>query len=60
MTSYNTEEPNSNTMYLEFRNLYRWALTQCLPTGNFSWVPEDQLECLDVMTIANYAAPDTS
>ena len=49
-TAYNPGEPSTYIIYLDANNLYGWPTPQCLLMGGFSWVPEDQLESLDVMT----------
>ena len=30
-------------MYLDMNNLYRWAMSQCLSTGGFRWLTDNQL-----------------
>ena len=34
---YNPEEESSYLQYLDANNLYGWAMSQDLPTGNFKW-----------------------
>jgi hypothetical protein len=38
-------------MYLDANNLYGWAMSQHLPTGNFGWLTDQEIEYLDVMAI---------
>ena len=38
MQNYNPEEESSYIPYLDANNLYGWAMSQKLPTGDFSWV----------------------
>ena len=38
-------------MYLDANNLYCWAMSQCLPTSQFAWVPQEELEQLNILTI---------
>ena len=38
MKNYNPEEESSYIPYLDANNLYGWAMSQKLPTGNFRWV----------------------
>lgn len=35
-------------MYLDANNLYGWAMSQPLPTHDFSWLNENEIEHLDV------------
>ena len=35
-------------MYLDANNLYRWAMSQFLPTGNFKWLSEKQIDKINV------------
>ena len=35
---YNPQEESSYLQYLDANNLYGWAMSQTLPTGNFKWV----------------------
>ena len=38
-------------MYLDANNLYRWAMPQPLPTSNFKWLTDEEIEKLDVMMV---------
>ena len=40
---YDPEKPNSYILYLDANNLYAWALSQPLPTGDFRWEDCDKL-----------------
>ena len=48
MKSYNPEEPSKHIMYLDANNLYGWAMSQYLPTGEFQWLCDDQIKQLDL------------
>ena len=39
MKNYNDKEGSSYIMYLDANNLYGWAMSQKLPSGNFHWIP---------------------
>ena len=39
MKNYNEKEESSYIMYLDANNLYGWAMSQKLPSGNFHWIP---------------------
>ena len=38
MQNYNPEQPTSFLQYLDSNNLYGWAMSQPMPTGDFHWV----------------------
>ena len=44
MKTYNEKAPSKYIMYLDANNLYGWAMTQYLPTGNFKWLSQKQIE----------------
>ena len=44
MKNYNDKEPTQYIMYLDANNLYGWAMSQYLPTGNFKWLSQKQIE----------------
>ena len=35
---YDTQKPNSHTLFLDASNFYGWAMSQPLPVSNFRWV----------------------
>ena len=47
MSSYNPQEENSYLMYLDDNNLYVWAMSQPLPTGDFQWIDTEEIELLN-------------
>ena len=40
MKEYNEKAPSKYITYLNANNLYGWAMSQYLPTGNFEWVTD--------------------
>ena len=44
MKTYNETDPSKYIMYLDANNLYGWAMSQYLPTGNFKWLTKKQIE----------------
>ena len=44
MKNYNKSEPSKYVMYLDANNLYGWAMSQYLPTGNFKWMTEKEIK----------------
>ena len=47
MKNYNEKEESSYIMYLDANNLYGWAMSQKLPSGNFHWIACPQCINLD-------------
>jgi len=47
MENYNSNKPNSYITYLDANNLYGWAMSQKLPTGNFKWITEKRCRDLE-------------
>ena len=43
MENFNESKPSKYIMYLDANNLYGWAMSQYLPTGQFKWLTKDQL-----------------
>ena len=44
MKNYDEKTPSKYIMYLDANNLYGWAMSQYLPTGNFKWLSQNQIE----------------
>ena len=51
MEIYNANKRNNCIMYLDANNLYEWAMPQPLPTSNFKWLTDKEMEELDVMMV---------
>ena len=41
--NYDETQPKSYILYEDVNNLYGWAMSQKLPTGNFKWLPESEI-----------------
>ena len=41
MKEYDEKAPSKYIMYLDANNLYGWAMSQKLPTGNFGWIDKN-------------------
>lgn len=50
---YNKDKPNSYLIYLDCVNLYGYAMMQKLPTGNFNFLNEQEIQQFDVMNVSN-------
>ena len=44
MKNYDETKPSKYIMHLDANNLYGWAMSQCLPTGQFKWLTQKQIE----------------
>ena len=47
MKEYNEKTPSKYIMYLDASNLYGWAMSQYLPTGNFKWMSDKEIKRID-------------
>ena len=47
MKNYDPQKESSYIPYLDANNLYGWAMSQKLPTGDFRWVPSPEYINLD-------------
>ena len=48
MKEYNEKAPSKYIMYLDANNLYGWAMSQYLPTGNFKWISNKEIKRIDL------------
>ena len=48
MKNYNDKIPSKYIMYLDANNVYGWAMSQNLPTGNFKWLTQKQIEKINL------------
>ena len=44
MKTYNEKLPSKYIMNLDANNIYGWAMSQYLPTGNFKWLSQKKIE----------------
>ena len=44
MENFNENKPSKYIMNLDANNLYGWAMSQCLPTGQFKWLTKEQMK----------------
>ena len=47
MKNYDPEKKSSHIFYLDANNLYGWAMSQRLPTGDFRWIKSPEYVNLD-------------
>ena len=45
---YDEKAPSKYIMYLDTNNLYGWAMSQYLPTGNFKWMTDKKIRKIDL------------
>ena len=48
MKEYNEKAPSKYIMYLDANNLYGWAMSQYLLTGNFKWMTDKEISKIDL------------
>ena len=48
MKEYDENEPSKYITYLDANNLYGWAMSQHLPTGNFKWMTDKEIDRIDL------------
>ena len=48
MKEYDQKAPSKYIMYLNANNLYGWAMSQYLPTGNFKWMTDKEINKIDL------------
>ena len=48
MKEYDDKVPSKYIMYLDANNLYGWAMSQYLPTGNFKWMTDKEISKIDL------------
>ena len=53
MKNYDEKAPSKYITYLDANNLYGWAMSQELPTGNFKWLSQKQINKIDLAKYTN-------
>ena len=48
MKEYSKKALSEYIMYLDVNDLYGWAMSQCLPTGNFRWITDKEIKKIDL------------
>ena len=48
MNKYDEKAPSKYMMHLDANNLYGWAVSQYLPTGNFRWMTDKEISKIDL------------
>ena len=48
MKENDEKAPSKYIMYLDANNLYGWAMSQYLPTGNFRWMTDMEISKIDL------------
>ena len=48
MKEYDEKSPSKYIMYLDANNLYGWAVSQYLPTGNFKWMTDKEISKINL------------
>ena len=48
MKEYDEKAPSKYIMYLDANNLYGWAMSQYLPTGNFKWMTDKEISKIGI------------
>ena len=55
LPAYDATRPNVNLIYLDANNLYRWAISQLLPTHEFRFLQPDEIEILAAVELSGDA-----
>ena len=48
MKEYDEKAPSKYVMYLDANNLYGWAMSQYLPTGDFKWMTDKEISKINL------------
>jgi len=53
--TYEPTDPSKYIVYLDANNLYGYAMNQPLPTGEYSWLSEQEIQQLDISAVPDDA-----
>ncbi|XP_030766283.1 uncharacterized protein LOC115890241 [Sitophilus oryzae] len=53
LSKFDATKPNKYIMYYDATNLYGFAMSQYLPTGDFVWLSEKEIKDLDIFSFSN-------
>ena len=53
LPNYDSSKPKQHLVYWDANNLYGWAMSQYLPTGDFKWLTEEEIDGLDLLAIVD-------
>jgi hypothetical protein len=53
MPDYDPCKESKYIMYLDMNNLYGWAMCQSLPTHDFRWLSQNEIEVIDVNALSD-------
>ncbi|XP_030757911.1 uncharacterized protein LOC115883664 [Sitophilus oryzae] len=53
LSNFDATKPNKYIMYYDATNLYGFAMSQYLPTGDFVWLTEKEIKNLDIFSISS-------
>ena len=54
MKNYDKNKKSTYLEYLDTNNLYKWAMSEKLPVGNFKWIKKDEVSKFNEEYIKNY------
>lgn len=54
MNNYDHNQESKYLFYLDANNLYGWAMSQYLPSGDFQWLPENEVQ---IFNLKDYNEP---
>ena len=54
-SNFDPLKPITSLIYLDANNLYGWAMSQILPTGDFRWLTSEEIQNLDIANLLDDA-----
>lgn len=52
LSDFDRSQPTSYLMYLDMNNLYGWAMIQPLPTNDFKFLSQEEINKIDIRTVS--------